>query len=72
MEAVRRLLSSLSEREREIVTARFALDGQPIGQSLADIAGRMGLSKERVRQIALSSLTKLRESMSYDEFEAIS
>ena len=72
IQAVRRLLSSLSEREREIVTARFALDGQPSGQSLADIAGRMGLSKERVRQIALSSLTKLRESMSYDEFEAIS
>ncbi len=72
MAAVRRLLSSLSEREREIVTARFALEGQPSGQSLADIAGRMGLSKERVRQIALSSLTKLRESMSYDEFEAIS
>ena len=72
MGAVRRLLSSLSEREREIVTARFALEGQPSGQSLADIAGRVGLSKERVRQIAMNSLLKLRESMSYDEFEALS
>ena len=72
MQAVRRLLSSLSEREREIVTARFALEGQPSGQSLADIAGRVGLSKERVRQIAMNSLMKLRESMSYDEFEALS
>ena len=72
MMAVRRLLSSLTEREREIVTARFALDGQPSGQSLAEIAGRVGLSKERVRQIAMTSLLKLRESMSYDEFEALS
>ena len=70
--AVRRLLSSLSERERQIVTARFALEGQPNGQSLADIAERMGLSKERVRQIALNSISKLRESMTYDEFETMS
>ena len=70
--AVRRLLASLSDRERQIVTARFALEGQPDGQSLADIAAQMGLSKERVRQIALSSLSKLRSTMSYDEFDAMS
>lgn len=70
--AVHRLLSSLSDREREIIAARFALDGQPSGQSLADIAKQIGLSKERVRQITLNTLTKLRESMSYDEFEAMS
>ena len=69
--AVQRLLESLSERERHIIAARFALDGQPAGQSLADIALQMGLSKERVRQIALNSLTKLRESMSFEEFEAL-
>ena len=70
--AVQRLLASLPEREREIIAARFALDGQPNGQSLADIARQIGLSKERVRQIALNTLTKLRETISYDEFESIS
>lgn len=72
IDAVRRLLAGLSDRERQIVAARFALEGQPNGQSLADIAERMGLSKERVRQIALNSISKLRESMTYDEFEAMS
>jgi RNA polymerase primary sigma factor len=69
--AVRRLLASLSERERQVLTARFALEGQPCGQSLADIAGQMGLSKERVRQIAMTTLTKLRECISVEEFESL-
>lgn len=57
--AVLQLLETLSERERLVITARFGLDGQPRGQSLQDIAARIGLSKERVRQIALSALGKL-------------
>lgn len=58
-ESVLRLLESLNERERLVITARFGLDGQPRGQSLQDIAARIGLSKERVRQIALSAIGKL-------------
>lgn len=60
-ETVNRLMSTLSERERTILAARFGLDGQPHSQSLAQIAKQMELSKERVRQIALASLEKLRE-----------
>ncbi len=67
-----RLLSSLSERERLVVTARFGLEGQPHGQSLAMIAGQMNLSKERVRQIVLDSLSKLRAGMTPDELDPIS
>lgn len=59
VDAVQRLLSQLSERERFVVAARFGLDGQPQGQSLHDIATLMGLSKERVRQIVIASLEKL-------------
>lgn len=72
MEAVNRLLQSLPERERTIVAARFGLEGQPTGQSLSDVSQQVGLSKERVRQILLQSLKKLRELISYDEFEAMS
>ncbi|MBS0205925.1 MAG: sigma-70 family RNA polymerase sigma factor [Planctomycetes bacterium] len=58
-DAVQQLLMTLNERERMVITARFGLDGQPRGQSLQDIADRVGLSKERVRQIALAAIEKL-------------
>ncbi len=61
VQLVQRLLQQLTERERIIIAARFGLDGQPHGQSLNDIAQQLGLSKERVRQIVLSSLEKLHE-----------
>ena len=67
MQVVNRLLSSLSERERSIIAARFGLHGHPRGQSLSAIAGEVGLCKERVRQILLQSLAKLRSSMTSDE-----
>jgi len=57
--AVQRLLMSLNDRERDVIAARFGLHGQPAGQSLQDIAERIGLSKERVRQIAIAALEKL-------------
>ena len=72
LDIIHRLLSTLSERERQVVSARFALDGEPGGQSLAMIAERVGLSKERVRQIALNALAKLRGSMTCEELEAMS
>jgi RNA polymerase sigma factor (sigma-70 family) len=71
MQTVNRLLSSLSERERSIVAARFGLLGQPHGQSLAVIAGQIGLCKERVRQILLQSLAKLRLSIVSDVPDSI-
>ncbi|HET6422929.1 MAG TPA: sigma-70 family RNA polymerase sigma factor [Planctomycetaceae bacterium] len=57
---IRRMLASLPEREQQIVRARFGLDGEPAGQSLAQISSTMGLSKERIRQIVLQALEKLR------------
>lgn len=57
--AVEHLLQSLNDRERAVITARFGLNGQPTGQSLQDIAERIGLSKERVRQIAMAAIEKL-------------
>jgi RNA polymerase sigma factor (sigma-70 family) len=58
-ELVQSLLNLLDERERQVITARFGLDGEPRGQSLQDIAERVGLSKERVRQIVLAGVRKL-------------
>lgn len=57
---VAQLLKTLNERERLVISARFGLNGHPTGQSLAEIASLLKLSKERVRQIILQTLTKLR------------
>jgi RNA polymerase sigma factor (sigma-70 family) len=55
---LRDLLSTLSDRERAILRARYGLDGDP--ESLRAIAGRLGVSSERVRQLENRALGKLR------------
>ena len=58
---VQKLLAELSERERHVLAARFGLSGNPEGQSLGDLSVQFGLSKERVRQIALKAITTLQQ-----------
>ena len=56
---VARLLSSLDEREREILKLRFGLDGgEP--RTLEQIGERLGLTRERIRQIEARALSRLR------------
>ena len=62
IEQVRALLSSLNQRERMILRARYGLDGQE--ESLRDIGERIGLSGERVRQIENRALGNLRAATS--------
>jgi RNA polymerase primary sigma factor len=64
---LRNLLSGLSDREREILRARYGLDGEP--QSLRDLARQMGVSAERVRQIENRALGKLRAAAGADEHD---
>jgi len=52
-------LSVLSERESEIIRYRFGIDGEMI-LTLEEIAKRFNLSKERIRQIEIRTLKKLR------------
>jgi DNA-directed RNA polymerase sigma subunit (sigma70/sigma32) len=54
------LLSGLNDRERTIVGARYGLDGPE--QTLGELAGRLGVSAERVRQIEQRALDKLRDA----------
>lgn len=54
-------LDGLEARDREILTLRFGLtDGSP--QTLTTIGRRLGLSRERVRQLEARALGRLRES----------
>jgi DNA-directed RNA polymerase sigma subunit (sigma70/sigma32) len=56
--AVRQALAKLGERERQILELRFGFDGgEP--SSLETIGERLGLTRERVRQLERESLARL-------------
>jgi RNA polymerase sigma factor (sigma-70 family) len=59
-EQLRALLSRLTDRERDVVRARFGFDGKP--EKLVEIGEKLGLSAERVRQIEERALAKLRQT----------
>jgi len=54
------VLTSLGEREREVVRMRYGLvDGEP--RTLEEVGKAFGVTRERVRQIEAKSLSKLRQ-----------
>jgi RNA polymerase sigma factor (sigma-70 family) len=60
---VEKLLSVLDEREREIIRLRYGLDqGEP--RTLEDVGNTLHLTRERIRQIERSALSKLRHPSS--------
>lgn len=58
LRTIRKLLDAIDEREARILRLRFGLDGhEPL--TLKQIATEIGISRERVRQIADEALRKL-------------
>jgi RNA polymerase primary sigma factor len=57
-QALMRAVGGLPEREREVVTLRYGIDGNE-PRTLEEIGRRLGLTRERVRQIELDSLRRL-------------
>ncbi|MCU7376457.1 RNA polymerase sigma factor RpoS [Paucibacter sp. O1-1] len=55
-------LASLNEREREVLAGRYGLsDREP--ETLDVLAIRLGLTRERIRQIQIEALNKLKRNM---------
>jgi RNA polymerase nonessential primary-like sigma factor len=57
---VREWLAQLSDRQRTVIESRFGLSRGEL-QTLQQLAARLGLTRERVRQIQLEALAQLRE-----------
>jgi RNA polymerase primary sigma factor len=57
-EALRHALDALPERERDVVELRYGIGGRD-PMTLEEIGRRLGLTRERVRQIELEALRRL-------------
>jgi RNA polymerase sigma factor (sigma-70 family) len=60
VEQIPELLRTLNERERHVVCAHYGLGAEPA--TLREIAGGLGVTPERVRQIEQGALERLREA----------
>lgn len=58
---INRVISTLSEKERDVLKYYYGLDGGP-AHTLEDISEKVGLTRERVRQIKEKALRRLRKS----------
>jgi RNA polymerase sigma factor (sigma-70 family) len=63
---VAKILTSLDSREREIIRLRFGLDrGEP--RTLEEVGACFGVTRERIRQIEIQVIAKLREQTDLEE-----
>jgi DNA-binding CsgD family transcriptional regulator len=62
------LLAVLDDRERKIISQRFGLDGaEP--KTLKEVGKKLGLTRERIRQLQNIALAKLRSRIQSDPVE---
>ena len=65
--SIENLLSTLPEREKKIVCCRFGINGET-PKTLEQLGEIMGYSKERIRQLEDSALTKIRQKKELQHF----
>jgi len=69
-ESIRRILSAISSREADVLSLRYGLsDRKPM--TLEEIGDKLGLTRERVRQIEREALHKLYGEMTKDDDDSL-
>ena len=61
-EGIGALFKALTPREREIMKLRYGLGGRQ-EKTLEEIGDKLGVTRERIRQIQLSALGKMRRAL---------
>ena len=64
------MMDILDDRERQIIRARFGFDDDVEKTSFSYLGKRMGISKERVRQLANRAIDKLRDHDQLKQLES--
>jgi RNA polymerase primary sigma factor len=67
-ERISNLLGIMTDREKQVLDMRFGL-AEGRSYTLAEVADKLGVSRERVRQIEEAALKKLRKSIQQQEAE---
>ena len=64
---ITRMAERLDEREHRIIVERFGLAKDGVTQTLRELSAELGLSKERIRQLQIIAVDKLRDL--FDELD---
>jgi RNA polymerase primary sigma factor len=69
-QALRKAVAGLPDREREVIKLRYGMNGTEDPKSLEEIGRRLGLTRERVRQIEANALERLAVNREIDALRA--
>lgn len=69
IENLLKAVESLPERERKIISYRFGINGNST-MTLENLGEMLGYSKERIRQLEIEAMKKIRENKALKDFHA--
>jgi RNA polymerase nonessential primary-like sigma factor len=64
-ESIEECLAQLTDKQREVVERRFGLHGYSVS-TLEEVGREIGVTRERVRQIQMDALKKLRKILEHE------
>jgi RNA polymerase primary sigma factor/RNA polymerase sigma factor len=68
-DGIQKILTCLDDRERHIISDHFGLGGREEPKTLEKIGKKLGISKERVRQLKTRAIEKMRAAASREKIE---